>query len=77
MIDCTFSEPLPDLPDEIKMMTRRLWRDLPQPMIVDATALDWVPLDTVPKGAIRVLTPHPGEAARFLVALKADLERSS
>lgn len=56
----------PDLPDEIKMMTRRLWRDLPQPMIVDATALDWVPLDTVPKGAIRVLTPHPGEAARFL-----------
>jgi len=56
----------PDLPDEIKMTTRRLWRDLPQPMIVDATALDWVPLDTVPKGAVRVLTPHPGEAARFL-----------
>jgi NAD(P)H-hydrate epimerase len=56
----------PDLPDEIKMTTRRLWRDLPQPMIVDATALDWVPLDTVPKGVIRVLTPHPGEAARFL-----------
>lgn len=56
----------PDLPDEIKMTTRRLWRDFPQPMIVDATALDWVPLDTMTKGAIRVLTPHPGEAARFL-----------
>ena len=70
----------PDLPDEIKMTTRRLWRDLPQPMIVDATALDWVPLDTVPKGAIRVLTPHPGEAARFLKttpqAVQADRPRA-
>jgi hydroxyethylthiazole kinase-like uncharacterized protein yjeF len=70
----------PDLPDDIKMMTRRLWRDLPQPMIVDATALDWVPLDTVTKGAIRVLTPHPGEAGRFLKttpqAVQADRPRA-
>ena len=55
-----------NLPDEIKLVTRKLWRDLRQPVIVDATALDWLPLDPVPKNVIRVLTPHPGEAARLL-----------
>ena len=56
----------PDLPDEMKLATRKLWRDLLVPVIVDATALDWLPLDPVPRNAIRVLTPHPGEAARLL-----------
>ncbi len=55
-----------DLPDEMKMTTRKLWRDLPLPVIVDASALDWLPLDSEPKNAIRVITPHPGEAARLL-----------
>jgi len=55
-----------DLPDEMKLVTRRLWRDSLLPVIVDATALDWLPLDPVPRNAIRVLTPHPGEAARLL-----------
>ncbi|MCU0782775.1 MAG: NAD(P)H-hydrate dehydratase [Verrucomicrobia bacterium] len=54
-----------DLPDEMKLVTRKLWRDLRQPVIVDATALDWLPLGPVPRKAIRVLTPHPGEAARL------------
>ena len=35
-------------------------------VIVDASALDWLPLDPVPKGALRVITPHPGEAGRLL-----------
>ena len=56
----------PDLPDEMKMMARRVWRDLLVPVIVDAGALDWLPLDPVPKNAIRVVTPHPGEAGRIL-----------
>jgi len=55
-----------DLPDEMKLVTRRLWCDSLLPVIVDATALDWLPRDPVPKNAIRVLTPHPGEAARLL-----------
>jgi len=58
----------PDLPDEVKLTTRKLWRDSLTPVIVDATALDWLPLDPVPKYAIRVITPHPGEAARLLKA---------
>jgi NAD(P)H-hydrate epimerase len=54
------------LPDETKLATRKLWRDLLLPVIVDASALDWLPLDPVPKNAVRVITPHPGEAARLL-----------
>src|SRR5581483_4738330 len=34
--------------------------------IVDASALDWLMMQGVPKNAIRVVTPHPGEAARML-----------
>jgi NAD(P)H-hydrate epimerase len=56
----------PELPPEMKLNLRRLWRDASVPIIVDASALDWLPLDSVPKHAIRVVTPHPGEAARLL-----------
>ncbi len=54
-----------NLPEELKMIVRKLWRDSLVPVIVDASALDWLPLDPVPKGAIRVITPHPGEAGRL------------
>jgi NAD(P)H-hydrate repair Nnr-like enzyme with NAD(P)H-hydrate dehydratase domain len=36
------------------------------PVIADASALDWLPMGASSKNAIRVLTPHPGEAARLL-----------
>jgi ADP-dependent NAD(P)H-hydrate dehydratase / NAD(P)H-hydrate epimerase len=55
------------LPDELKMATRHLWRDSPVPLVVDASALDWLPLAQVPKHLVRVITPHPGEAARLLL----------
>jgi ADP-dependent NAD(P)H-hydrate dehydratase / NAD(P)H-hydrate epimerase len=55
-----------DLPAEMKMTMRKLWRDLVLPLVVDASALDWLPLDSAPKNAVRVITPHPGEAARLL-----------
>jgi NAD(P)H-hydrate epimerase len=56
----------PDLPDEIKTFVRRHWRDLELPMIVDASALDWLAVHGLSKDLIRVVTPHPGEAARML-----------
>jgi ADP-dependent NAD(P)H-hydrate dehydratase / NAD(P)H-hydrate epimerase len=56
----------PDVPDELKLLTRHLWRDSPAPVVVDASALDWLPLGPVPRSAVRVITPHPGEAARLL-----------
>src|SRR5439155_1042080 len=52
--------------EQMKMMTRHLWRDSLFPVIVDASALDWLPLDPTPRGAFRVITPHPGETARLL-----------
>ncbi|HWF17862.1 MAG TPA: NAD(P)H-hydrate dehydratase [Verrucomicrobiae bacterium] len=55
-----------NLPDAVKMFTRLTWRDSPVPVVVDASALDWVPVAPLPKTAIRVITPHPGEAARLL-----------
>src|ERR1019366_7987520 len=53
---------------QMKMLTRNLWRDLFLPVVVDASALDWLPLDPVPRKALRVMTPHRGEAARLLRA---------
>ncbi len=58
----------PDLPPDMQMAVRRMWRDSMLPVVVDASALDWLPLDPVPKNALRVITPHPGEAARLLGA---------
>ena len=54
------------LPNEMKETTRRLWREASQPVVVDASALDWLDSGKPPKDAIRVVTPHPGEAARLL-----------
>lgn len=54
------------LPSDIKTAVKRYWRTLPQPMIVDASALDWLEHGPIPSHMIRVITPHPGEAARML-----------
>jgi ADP-dependent NAD(P)H-hydrate dehydratase / NAD(P)H-hydrate epimerase len=55
---------------ELTTAVRRLWRPATSgksvPVIVDATALDWLALGALPKNEIRVVTPHPGEAARML-----------
>ena len=55
---------------ELKSATRRLWRrparEASLPMVVDASALDWLAPHAMGKNEIRVVTPHPGEAARML-----------
>ena len=56
----------PNLPDDMKAITRRLWRDAETPVIVDASALDWLAPHTLAKERVRIITPHPGEAARLL-----------
>ncbi len=56
----------PDIAKTMKMPTQKLWRDSKLPVIVDASALDWLLPHTLPKNRIRVVTPHPGEAARML-----------
>jgi len=66
----------PDLPEELRTATRKLWRDSLLPVIVDASALDWLPMDHVPKNAIRVITPHPGEAARLMKTTRAHVQEN-
>lgn len=52
---------------ELQQPLRKLWsKDALQPMVVDATALDWLPMGLVVPHQIRIVTPHPGEAARML-----------
>jgi hydroxyethylthiazole kinase-like uncharacterized protein yjeF len=55
-----------DLPDQLKLLTRHLWRDSVTPVIADASALDWLTLGPLSRTGARVITPHPGEAARLL-----------
>jgi hydroxyethylthiazole kinase-like uncharacterized protein yjeF len=64
----------PMVPEELKNMARRLWRESQTPVIADASALDWLPSDPFPKDAVRVLTPHPGEAARLLKTTAARVQ---
>ena len=64
------------LPDEMKLIARKLWRDVVLPIVVDASSLDWLPLDPVPKNALRIITPHPGEAARLLKCSAAQIQEN-
>jgi hydroxyethylthiazole kinase-like uncharacterized protein yjeF len=78
-----------DVPDWLRAQTVTWWRELPLPLIVDASALDWLAAihrewwarvakstpsaEELMQGhdtwlhhpAVRVITPHPGEAARW------------
>jgi hydroxyethylthiazole kinase-like uncharacterized protein yjeF len=54
------------LPDTLKHDLRSLWCQSPLAMVVDASALDWLEPGPAPDGAVRVITPHPGEAGRLL-----------
>jgi hydroxyethylthiazole kinase-like uncharacterized protein yjeF len=63
-----------DMPEELKETTRRLWREAAVPIIADASALDWLPHGSIPKNAIRVITPHPGEASRLIKKSTADVQ---
>ena len=54
------------LADELRKALRHWWRDLECPFIADASTLDLLAAEPFQKKYIRVLTPHPGEAARLL-----------
>ncbi len=55
-----------DLHANLKQRLRRAWLQSPFPMIADASALDWVEPEPRRLDDLRLLTPHPGEAARML-----------
>lgn len=55
-----------NLSTELKSEIDRLWRKSSLPMVVDASALQWLTPGRTAPNSIRVITPHPGEAARCL-----------
>ncbi len=54
------------VPTGLRQFAIELWRSAPMPVVVDASALSWLPEGPVDGEAVRVITPHPGEAARML-----------
>jgi NAD(P)H-hydrate epimerase len=56
----------PDQPGPLRDELQKYWLELPFPMVVDASALDWLPRSSGRPPAPRIITPHPGEAARLL-----------
>jgi ADP-dependent NAD(P)H-hydrate dehydratase / NAD(P)H-hydrate epimerase len=66
----------PSIAGKIKTFVRKLWRDSDSPMVVDASALDWLPSGTISKDALRVITPHPGEAARLLKTTAQTIQKN-
>jgi NAD(P)H-hydrate epimerase len=63
-----------DLPETLKSESQSLWKDSPLAMVVDASALAWLPPGPVTSAAARVITPHPGEAGRLLSLTAAQVQ---
>jgi NAD(P)H-hydrate epimerase len=64
----------PDVPEQMKMSVPELWQRFPGPLVIDASALAWVPPATHETRGLRVITPHPGEAARMLGCQTAEVQ---
>jgi NAD(P)H-hydrate epimerase len=61
-------------PDTVALV-RRLVRELPQPMVIDADALNALAgSDFAGEGRVRILTPHPGEMARLTGSTTAQVQ---
>lgn len=55
-----------NVPPDLRLAVRSWWRYDENPLVVDASALDLLAAEPFAKKYIRILTPHPGEAARLL-----------
>ncbi|HEY2330003.1 MAG TPA: ADP/ATP-dependent (S)-NAD(P)H-hydrate dehydratase, partial [Verrucomicrobiae bacterium] len=66
----------PEISAELKSFAQKIWREAAFPIVVDASALDWLEPQTEKFAAetIRVITPHPGEAARLLGSTAAAVQ---
>ncbi len=62
------------LHEDIKDKTDQMWHESPIPMLIDASALDWLTAGDISSKSIRIITPHPGEAARLLECTTADIQ---
>ena len=65
-----------NLPPQLAEQVGELWQQANQPMVVDASALDWIPKGKATNPLGRIITPHPGEAARLLGCTAMDIEKN-
>ena len=63
-----------EVPEAMRGELFRYWCESPLPVIADASGLAWLPRGAVADGALRVITPHPGEAAALLDCATADVQ---
>jgi NAD(P)H-hydrate epimerase len=63
-----------ELAPDYRAEVARCWQASPLPVLVDASALDWLPEGPTPPRALRLVTPHPGEAARLLKSTSAAVQ---
>jgi ADP-dependent NAD(P)H-hydrate dehydratase / NAD(P)H-hydrate epimerase len=63
-----------ELPESLRIFARKLWQESPLAIIVDASALDWLPPGGSTLPGPRVITPHPGEAARMLQTTNSEVQ---
>jgi len=64
----------PEIANAMREFTRKLWRQAAFALVVDASALDFLTAEPFHNDFIRVLTPHPGEAARLLQTTTASVQ---
>jgi len=64
-----------DLPVAFRDMATRSWRELDAPVVADASSLEWLPPRSAAAAFTRVITPHPGEAARMLDTTSEAIQR--
>jgi hydroxyethylthiazole kinase-like uncharacterized protein yjeF len=64
----------PALPARWRQDVVAMWQAATCPVLVDASALAWLPHGNAGDGQMRVITPHPGEAARMLKTTVAEVE---
>jgi hydroxyethylthiazole kinase-like uncharacterized protein yjeF len=62
------------IPGSVKDFCQRMWREAPFPVVVDASALAWLPEGPCAENALRVITPHPGEASKLLKISAAEVQ---
>src|SRR5260370_32030786 len=63
-----------DVPKYVKHFTTHLWEESTRALIIDASGLAWLSPGACPAKALRVITPHPGGAARLLQTPSADVQ---
>jgi ADP-dependent NAD(P)H-hydrate dehydratase / NAD(P)H-hydrate epimerase len=64
----------PTLPPSMPQALRHLWKEHDAPVVVDASALTWLPEGNGFGERCRVIMPHPGEAARLLETTVAEVQ---